>query len=322
MNSIIQQFNNNNIMLVVSHAHPDGDAIGSLMAMGLSLEALNKKITLYCESPIPAVYRFLPAVHRVVNKIGNLNYDMAVILDCGDLSRVGEAASFVKQIPVIVNIDHHITNTRFGHLQLIDTSACATAEIVYRLIKQMGLSFSKPIATSIYTGILADTGSFRFSNTNKAAFAICQEMVELGVDPYNIAQHVYGTYSLSRIKLLNLALDSIELSKNGKLSIMTLTQKMFDETHTQPEDVDGLINYAQRIEDVEVAALIQEHHNGKENSRTTNRFHVSLRSDGTFDVAAIASLFGGGGHASAAGFSIESTLSNIKSRIFSLADKI
>jgi phosphoesterase RecJ-like protein len=322
MNSIIQQFNNNNIILVVSHAHPDGDAIGSLMAMGLSLEALNKKITLYCESPIPAVYRFLPAVHRVVNKIGNLNYDMAVILDCGDLSRVGEAASFVKQIPVIVNIDHHITNTRFGHLQLIDTSACATAEIVYRLIKRMGLPFSRPIATSIYTGILADTGSFRFSNTNKAAFAICQEMVELGVDPYNIAQHVYGTYSLSRIKLLNLALDSIELSKNGKLSIMTLTQKMFDETHTQPEDVDGLINYAQRIEDVEVAALIQEHHNGKENSRTTNRFHVSLRSDGTFDVAAIASLFGGGGHASAAGFSIESTLSNIKSRIFSLADKI
>jgi phosphoesterase RecJ-like protein len=309
-------------MLVVSHAHPDGDAIGSLMAMGLSLEALNKKITLYCESPIPAVYRFLPAVHRVVNKIGNLNYDMAVILDCGDLSRVGEAASFVEQIPVIVNIDHHITNTRFGHLQLIDTSACATAEIVYRLIKRMGLPFSRPIATSIYTGILADTGSFRFSNTNKAAFAICQEMVELGVDPYNIAQHVYGTYSLSRIKLLNLALDSIELSKNGKLSIMTLTQKMFDETHTQPEDVDGLINYAQRIEDVEVAALIQEHHNGKENSRTTNRFHVSLRSDGTFDVAAIASLFGGGGHASAAGFSIESTLSNIKSRIFSLADKI
>jgi phosphoesterase RecJ-like protein len=322
MNSIIQQFNNSNKILVVTHAHPDGDAIGSLIAMGLSLETLNKKITLYCESLIPAVYRFLPEVHRVVNKIGNLNYDMAVILDCGDLDRVGQAASFVKQIPVIVNIDHHVTNTRFGHLQLIDTSACATAEIVYRLIKQMGLSFGKALATSIYTGILADTGSFRFSNTNREAFAICQEMVDIGVDPHNIAQHVYGTYSLSRIKLLNLALDSIELSENGKLSIMTLTQKMFDETNTKPEDVDGLINYAQRIEDVEVAALIQEHHNGNENSRTTNRFHVSLRSDGAFDVAAIAAMFGGGGHSSAAGFSIEETLSTVKSRIFSLADKI
>jgi phosphoesterase RecJ-like protein len=322
MNSIIKQFNNSNQILVVTHAHPDGDAIGSLIAMGLSLEALNKKITLYCESLIPAVYRFLPEVHRVVKKVGHLNYDLAVVLDCGDLSRVGQAVSFVKQIPVIVNIDHHITNTRFGHLQLIDTSACATAEIVYRLIKQMGLSFSRSVATSIYTGILADTGSFRFSNTNRAAFAICQEMVEIGVDPHNIAQHVYGTYSLSRIKLLNLALDSIELSENGKLSIMTLTKKMFDETHTQPEDVDGLINYAQRIEDVEVAALIQEHHNGNENSITANRFHVSLRSDGAVDVAAIAAMFGGGGHSSAAGFSIEATLSNIKSRIFSLADKI
>ena len=322
MNSIIQQFNSSNKILVVCHANPDGDAIGSLIALGLALETLNKKITLYCESPIPAVYRFLPAVHRVVKKIGRLNFDAAVILDCGDLSRVGKAVSFVKQIPVIVNIDHHVTNTGFGHLQLIDTSACATAEIVYRLIKQMGLSFDKPIATSIYTGILADTGSFRFSNTNKAAFAICQEMVELGVDPHNIAQHVYGTYSLSRIKLLNLALDSIELSKNGKLSIMTLTKDMFDETHTQSEDVDGLINYAKRIEDVEVAALIQEQHNGKKRSKTPNRFHVSLRSDGAVDVAAIASLFGGGGHSSAAGFSIESTLSNIKSRIFSIADKI
>ena len=322
MNSIIQQFNNSNKIIVVTHTHPDGDAIGSLIAMGMSLEALNKKITLYCESLIPAVYRFLPEVHRVVNKIGNLNYDMAVILDCGDLSRVGQTVSYLEQIPVIVNIDHHVTNTRFGHLQLIDKSACATAELVYRLIKQMGLPFSKSVATSIYTGILADTGSFRFSNTNKAAFAICQEMVEIGVDPHNIAQHVYGTYSLSRIKLLNLALDSIELSENGKLSIMTLTQKMFDETNTKPEDVDGLINYAQRIEDVEVAALIQEHHNGNENSRTTNRFHVSLRSDGTFDVAAIAAMFGGGGHSSAAGFSIEETLSSVKSRIFSLADKI
>jgi bifunctional oligoribonuclease and PAP phosphatase NrnA len=322
MNSIIQQFNNSNKILVATHAHPDGDAIGSLIALGLSLEALNKKITLYCESSIPVVYRFLPEVHRVVKTIGGLNYDMAVILDCGDLNRVGEAVSTVEQIPVIVNIDHHITNTRFGHLHLIDTSACATAEIVYRLIKQMDRPLNKSIATSIYTGILADTGSFRFSNTNRAAFSICQEMVEIGVDPHDIAQHVYGTYSLSRIKLLNLALDSIELSKNGKLSIMTLTKEMFDETHTQPEDVDGLINYAKGIEEVEVAALIQEHHNGKEQSKTPNRFHISLRSDGTVDVAAIASLFGGGGHSSAAGFSIESTLSNIKSRIFSLADKI
>ncbi len=322
MDLIIRQLKKSNHILVVTHTHPDGDAVGSLIALGLSLKALNKNTTLYNESPIPAVYRFLPEVHRVVRKIDKINYDTAVILDCGDLDRIGKAVSTVRQIPVIVNIDHHITNTHFGHLKLLDTSACATSEIVYRLIKQMAIPLDKAIATAIYTGILADTGSFRFSNTNRAAFAICQEMVGLGVDPYDISQHVYGTYSLGRIKLLNRALDSIEISNNGKLSIMTLTKDMFHETHTQPEDVDGLINYAKRIEDVRVAALIQEHYNGKEQPRIHNRFHVSLRSDGSVDVAAIASLFGGGGHSTAAGFNIESTLSDIKLKIFSLANKI
>jgi len=322
MDQIIRYLKNSNHILIATHTNPDGDAIGSLIAMGLCLDVLNKKTTLYNESPIPAVYRFLPAVNRVVRNIKNENYDLAVILDCGNLKRIGMAVSAVRQIPITVNIDHHITNTRFGHLQLIDTSACATAEIVYRLIKQMDVTLDKAIATSIYTGILTDTGSFRFSNTNRAAFSICQEMVGLGVDPYNIAQHVYGAYSLGRIKLLNLALDSIEISDNGKLSIMTLTQDMFHETHTQAEDVDGLINYAKRIEDVKVAALIQENRNGKEKSKNFNRFDVSLRSDGTVDVASIAASFGGGGHFIAAGFSIETTLSDITSQMLKLAEKI
>ena len=322
MNQIIRYLKNSDHILVASHTNPDGDAIGSLIAMGLCFDGLNKKSTLYNESPIPAVYRFLPAANRVENTVKNGKYDLAVILDCGDLQRIGKAVSAVRQIPIIVNIDHHVTNTRFGHLQLIDTSACATAEIIYRLIKRMNVSFDKAIATSIYTGILTDTGSFRFSNTNRAAFSICQEMVELGVDPYNIAQHVYGTYSLGRIKLLNLALDSIEISNNGKLSIMTLSQDMFDETNTQAEDGDGLINYAKRIEDVKVAALIQENRNGKEKSKKNNRFDVSLRSDGTVDVASIAASFGGGGHSIAAGFSIETTLSDITSQILKLAEKI
>jgi phosphoesterase RecJ-like protein len=321
MDQIIHHLKNSSHILVISHAKPDGDAIGSLIAMGLALDALNKKTTLYNESPIPAVYRFLPSVNRIVRYINSAKFDIAVMLDCGDLERIGKAVSAVKQIPVIVNIDHHITNTRFGHFQLIDTSACATAEIIFRLIKQMGVSIDKAIATSIYTGILTDTGSFRFSNTNKAAFTICQEMVELGVDPYSIASHVYGTYSLGRIKLLNLALDSIEISSNGKLSIMILTQDMFDETNTQPEDIDGLINYARRIKDVKVAALILERKNGKGKSKNSNKFHVSLRSNGLVDVAAIASAFGGGGHSSAAGFNIESTLSDVKTIIFNLSEQ-
>ena len=309
--------------MLASHSDPDGDAVGSLLALGIAIGRRGQKTTIYNASPIPAVYRFLPSVERIVRHMKKANtYDLALILDCGDLPRIGEASTTVSQIPVVINIDHHISNTGFGDIQLIDPSACSTAEIVYRLIKALDAPLDKAIATSLYTGILTDTGSFRFSSTNQAAFAISQEMAELGVEPHDVAQHVYGTYSLGRIKLLNLALDSIEISENGKLSIMTVTGAMFAETGTHPEDVDGMINYARRIEDVKVAALIQEQQNGNTNSNSHCRYHVSLRSDGNVDVAAIAGSFGGGGHASAAGFQIEATLTELKSDIITLAQNL
>ena len=158
-------------------------------------------------------------------------------------------------------------------------------------------------------------------------FAICDDLTARGVDPYAVAQHVYGTYSLGRIKLLNLALDSIELSANGQMSIMTLTQQMLRDTRTQPEDADGLINYARRIEDVKVAALIQELADAEGSPlQTTNgprrSYHVSLRSDGSVDVAEIAMSFGGGGHPNASGFSIETTLADLKATIRDLSNRI
>ena len=320
MNQIINRIKSAQHILLISHCDPDGDAVSSLLALGTALSKLDKKVTLYNASPIPAVYRFLPSVKRIVRHIRATDaYNVALVLDCGDLSRVGEASARISQIPIVINIDHHISNTGFGDLQLIDANACSTAEIVYRLIKTLKAPMDKAIATSIYTGILTDTGSFRFSNTNQAAFAISREMIELGVEPYNVAQQVFGTYSLERIKLLNLALNSLEISENGKLSIMTVTNAMFDFTKTQPEDVDGMINYGRRIQDVKVATLIQEQKNGKDESDSLRRFHVSLRSDGSVDVAAIAEAFGGGGHSSAAGFQVETTLAELKSDIITLA---
>jgi phosphoesterase RecJ-like protein len=290
--------------------------------MALSLGALGKKVTLYNESPIPAVYRFLPLLDRIVRHIEKIeNWDTALILDCGDIERIGGFSADAARIPVVINIDHHITNTRFGLLHYIDTKACSTAEIVYRLIKAMDISITKEIATSIYTGILTDTGSFRFANTNKAAFAICNEMIEKGVEPYNVARHVYGTYSLGRLKLLNLALDSIEILQNGRLSFMILTRSMMAETGTQPEDIDGMIHYAKRIEDVKVAVLIQENHGTPVNGKEQNRFHVSLRSDGSVDVSALAAAFGGGGHHQAAGFSITMPLNELKYGIIEWLEK-
>ena len=320
MKKIINHLKNSNHIIIASHKDPDGDAIGSLIAMGLALEALNKNITLYNESPIPSAYRFLPSVERIVRQIKGTNtYDTAIILDCADFQRIGKLSSVISKIPVIINIDHHITNTIFGNFNLIDTSACAATVIIYNLLKEMALPINSAIATSIYTGILTDTGSFRFSNTNKSAFAICEKMVEAGVDTYNVAQHVYGRYSLGQIKLLNMALESIEISDNGKMSIMILTKNMIDETGTRPEDIHGLINYAKSIENVKLAALIHELSNGKGVSKKPENYHVSLRSDGTVDVAMIAGSFGGGGHYRAAGFNIESTLSDIKTQMLNIA---
>jgi len=303
-------------VLAVSHANPAGDAIGSLIAAGLALHSADKTVTLYNESPIPAVYRFLRGVERVVQQLDpQATFDTAVVLDCGSLERVGGAADRIASLPTVINIDHHVTNTHFGTLWHIDTSASATSEIVYRLIGDLGIELNRDMATALYTGILTDTGSFRFSNTSRDAFAICEALIGCGADPYTVAQNVYGKYSLGRIKLLNLALDSIEITAGGKMSLMALTRDMFEETGTQAEDVDGMINYARRIEDVKVAVLIREHTNGGIQHRLQRDYHVSLRSDGTVDVAAIAAAYGGGGHATAAGFNVNSTLSRLKSEL-------
>ena len=305
--------------MVASHENPDGDAIGSLIAMGLTLEAMGRQVTYFNPSNIPTVYRFLPSVRRVSSQIpDNERYDAAIVVDCGSLDRLRGAGERISRLPAVINIDHHATNTGFGTHRFVDTEACASAEIVYRLICKLGVPIDQPIASAIYTGILTDTGSFRFSNTNAASFSICLEMVAKGVEPSMVANHVYGTYSMGRIKLLNLALDTIEISRSGKVSVMSVTQEMFSETGTQAEEATGFINYAKSIEDVRVAVLIQEE---PDRSGPDKRFyHISLRSDGSVDVAAIAASFGGGGHRGAAGFGFSGWLPEIKSRIFQIME--
>jgi len=323
MKPIIDQLRNSTQVLVTTHSNPDGDAIGSLVAMEQTLAQMGKRVTMYNDSPIPAVYRFLPAVHQVQREFPiNDGYDTAIVLDCGDIGRVGDAAEEVGRTPAVINIDHHVTNTEFGQLRYIDTEASATAEILWRLFKEMAAPIDRDIATAIYTGILTDTGSFRFSNTTREAFAICEEAVGMGVDPSRVAKHVYGTYSLGRIKLLNLALNSIELSPNGKLSMMILTQNMLAQTRTRPEDVDGLINYARSIEDVRIAALIQENTNGDRLKSFAHGYNISLRSDGSVDLARFAARRGGGGHANAASYSREMPLADIKAELIRLAESL
>jgi phosphoesterase RecJ-like protein len=320
---IINQLRTSKRILLASHIHPDGDAIGSLISLGLALQEWGKKIRAYNESSIPAVYQFLPSLHLINRTVGDISeFDTAIILDCSDLHRIGEAAADVAKIPVIINIDHHTTNTRFGNLQYIDPAASSTCEMIYRLISAMeNLTIDRGMAYSIYTGIMADTGSFRFANTTPEAFDISHKMVLLGADPHKVAHHVYETISLNRIKLLNMLYDSIELSENGKLSIMTLTQNMLQTTGTMIEDVSGLINYAKQIENVKLAALLFERKRSP-GKKTGSHFHVSLRSEDAVNVAAIATSFGGGGHQNAAGFDIHATLPDLKRTIFYFAKNL
>ncbi|RJP93433.1 MAG: bifunctional oligoribonuclease/PAP phosphatase NrnA [Desulfobacteraceae bacterium] len=319
---IINQLKKSERILIASHANPDGDAIGSLISLGIALEDSKKKVWLYNESPIPAVYQFLPSLHLVHQTVRNIaEFDTAIILDCSDLHRIGEAAEAVSKIPILINIDHHDTNTRFGRFQYIDPTASSTAEIVYRIITALNVPINTGIAYSIYTGIMADTGSFRFANTTAEAFEISHKMVRYGADPHKVAHHVYETFSLNRIKLLNMLYDSIELSPNGKMSIMTLTQNMLKTTGTKLEDVNGLINYAKQIENVKLAVLLFESNRGN-GKKFGSDFHVSLRSEGAVNVAAIASSFGGGGHQNAAGFDIHATLPDLKKTIFYFSETL
>ncbi len=320
---IINHLKKSNRILLASHIHPDGDAIGSLIALGLALQESKKKIRVFNESPIPAVYQFLPSLHLINRTAGDISeYDTAIILDCSDLHRIGEGATDVTKIPTIINIDHHTTNTRFGHLQYIDPKASSTSEMVYRLIEAMdNVVIDKGMAYSIYTGIMADTGSFRFANTTPEAFEISHQMVLLGANPHKVAHHVYETISLNRIKLMNMLFDSIELSHNGKLSIMTLTQNMLQTTGTMLADVSGLINYAKQIENVKLAALLFEKKR-QPGRKYGSDFHVSLRSDGAVNVAAIATSFGGGGHHNAAGFDVQATLPDLKRTIFYFSENL
>ncbi len=323
MKEIIDTLLNQNRFFIASHVNPDGDAIGSLVAMGLALEESGKEVVMYNESPIPSPYRFLTGVDQVTCDTHSLkNCDVAIVIDCGDIQRLGLVAGKIDDFSRVINIDHHATNNEFGHLKLVDPKACASAELIYRLIIDMGLTITTPIASALYTGILTDTGSFRFSNTNKNTFSICETLVAAGADPAAVAKHLYGQYSIGRLKLLNMALDSIEISENGKLSMMSVTRRMLLESGTVPDDVDGMINYARRIEDIELAVLIREKRNGNGGRDLAKSYQVSLRSNGEVDVAVIAATFGGGGHPTAAGFLAEATLPQLKNKIWALADSL
>jgi phosphoesterase RecJ-like protein len=289
--------------LLTSHARPDGDAVGSALACAQILRSLGKEADVVLSDGIPYIYRPLPYADQVVqgNSV-NGHYEAAIILECDSLVRTGLEGLESK---FVINIDHHYSGKPYGHINWIDPEACATAEMIYRLGRETGVPITKEIATCLYTAVMTDTGSFRFSGTTARTFALAAELVRCGADPVKCAQNVYFANPTSKMRLLGAALST--LHREGSLVWMHITRAQIDYCGAFDEDAEGLVNYAISIAGVQVAAFFRE--------LPDKRYRVSLRSKGEVNVAAVAENFGGGGHHNASGCSLDGPLSVATERV-------
>jgi phosphoesterase RecJ-like protein len=312
--AIARELRDNERFLLTTHVNPDGDAIGSLGALALVLEDLGKKVVAYCQDEIPGFLRFLPYSDRIVREIPGLDrFDVAVVLDCGELDRIGNAAGVLQHVEKIIHIDHHSSSDDFGQLNLVRPECSSTAEILYEIFQAIPASLSPEAAENIYTAILTDTGSFRFANTTARALDIAAEMVALGVAPDKIASEVYDSMSPERLRLLALSLNTLALRVNGRLATMQVSRRMLEETKTTVMDTDGFVNYPRGINTAEMAIFFREMDSGKVN--------VSLRSRGRLNVAEFARNYDGGGHHNAAAFRAAGSLPEVVENVLAAAEK-
>ena len=312
--AIAKELRDNKSFFLTTHVNPDGDAIGSLGALALILEDLGKQVVAYCQDEIPGFLRFLPYSERIAREIpGSKRFDLAVVLDCGELDRIGNAAEALQQVEKIIHIDHHSSSDDFGQLNLVRPECSSTAEILYEIFQAIPASLSLEAAENIYTAILTDTGSFRFANTTARALDIAAEMVALGVAPDKIASEVYDSISPERLRLLALSLNTLTLRANGRLATMQVSRGMLEETKTSVMDTDGFVNYPRGINTAEMAIFFREMDPGKVN--------VSLRSRGKLNVAEFARNYDGGGHHNAAAFRAEGSLTEVVEEVLAAAEK-
>lgn len=283
--------------LVTSHIHPDGDNIGSLLGMTWLLGRLGKEGVPVNSDPVPAAFSFLPGVEKVLLPSQYLEkeegVEAVIVLDAGDLARVGETACcFPAEAPLII-IDHHPQTIREDCVVYVRPEAAATGELVFDLIQFFGVPLDQEGAVPLYTAIFTDTGGFRFSNTSERVLRLAAELVRYGADPALIAEQVYETRPLAALKLLGEALRSLKVSRDGQVAWMVISQEMLRDNEVGPEETDGFVNYARMVKGVRVAVLLRDLGNGE--------IKVSWRSRRGTDVSLMARAMGGGGHVNAAG---------------------
>ncbi|CAI6032912.1 Bifunctional oligoribonuclease and PAP phosphatase NrnA [Paenibacillus sp. JJ-100] len=292
--------------LVVSHVQPDGDAVSSTVTVGWLLSCLGKKFTMINEGEIPQRMRFLWQADTIVNMTEHppeRKYNAIICVDCADFARVGLTRHYFEEDAVILNIDHHPTNNGYGAVNIIKPDAAATAEILFELLQRFDITWDKEIATAVYTGLLTDTGGFRYANTSPNVMAVASQLLKHGVDGPYLAQSLLEELTLPQIHILNKALSSLQMSEDGKIAWVVITPEDMQECKAANEDLEGIVNYTRNIRGVEVGIFFKVIND--------NAVKVSMRSAGKIDVAALAQTFGGGGHVLAAGCRLEGKLEDI-----------
>jgi phosphoesterase RecJ-like protein len=288
-------------LLLTTHENPDGDALGSLLAMHWMLEQLGKDSLMFMspdEFPLPWEYRGWTFERLVGTPPEDVAERTVVFLDCGNIDRM--PVDFLQADGLhILNIDHHHDNTHFGTVNLVVPGASCTAEIVWNIGKQLGVEVTPRIADALYTGLVTDTGKFMYENTTPEAHRMAAELIDAGVDPHEVYRRLYEDLPFRRLLLLQRALASVERHDNGAITISHLVKDDYEQTGAQENDSEGVVDHMRAVEGTAVAVLVRELLSDERNGMRK----VSLRAtDGSVDVSRIARIFGGGGHPQAAGF--------------------
>src|SRR3989449_4378912 len=280
--------------VISSHSRPDGDSIGSQLAMAFALRALGKEVAVVNSDAAPGPLMAFPGVPdiQIADRVAG-EFDAAIIMECGDLARTGVAG---LDRCFVINIDHHPGNSRYGQINWFDATAAACGEMVYDLVRALGVALSVDIATHIYLAILTDTGSFHYSSISPRTFDICRQTLEAGVDPVLVARNVYDSNNMGRLKLFGAVLSAMQLDQTGRIAIVYVDHEMAREAGGTYEDTEGLINLSLTVKEIEAVVFFKQIEG--------DEYRVSMRSKGDIDIGAVAKEFGGGGHKNAAGCTV------------------
>ena len=283
-------------VLVVSHKDADGDTLGSALAMTHVLRGMGKQVVIRVPPPVPDIYEFLPGYELVNREDPGFAPDVVLVMDASNPERLAQALAGLADGTPIVNVDHHVSNTRFGGVNLVVPEACSTAEVTYDLLRAWGIEVTPEVATNLYAGVLTDTGGFRHENTTERALAIAGEMVSRGADAADIAMRIYKSKKLSTIKLQALVMGTIVFECDDRLVHAHVTSELLARAGASPDETEGIIDILNSTEGLELALLFKE--------IAPRETKISIRSRGQANANLLAQVFGGGGHERAAGAEI------------------